>query len=113
MATAQYDHDDPAAANSSRPDDPAAAGRPPPERSSEKQHQPSRQRPLDDDHDDLAGDLLIGAGPIEEHLRTLGMPNPDAYYLRRAKKMPIGKFGAHLIASKRRLARHTQKITAL
>jgi hypothetical protein len=62
--------------------------------------------------DDLAGDLLIGAGPIEEHLKTLGVPNPDAYYLRRAKKMPIGKFGAHLIASKRKLTRHTQKIAA-
>jgi hypothetical protein len=63
------------------------------------------------ENDDLAGDLLVGAGSIEAHLKQLGVPDPDAYYLRRSGKMPIGKFGAHLIASKRRLARHAEKIT--
>jgi hypothetical protein len=58
-----------------------------------------------------AGDLLIGARPIEAHLKQLGVPDPDAYYLRRAGKWPIGKYGANLIASKRRLARHAEKIT--
>jgi hypothetical protein len=62
--------------------------------------------------DTPAGDLLIGAAPIEAHLKHLGVPDPDAYYLRRSGKWPIGKYGANLIASKRRLARHAQKITA-
>jgi hypothetical protein len=91
-------HDESAdTSGSSRPDDPAvaaaAAGNKPP-------------------YDNLAGDLLVGAGPIEAHLKQLGVPDPDAYYLRRSGKMPIGKYGANLIASKRRLARHTQKLTA-
>jgi hypothetical protein len=90
--------------DSSRPDDPAvvaaAAGKTTPS----QQHKPP--------YDDLAGDLLVGAGPIEAHLKQLGVPDPDAYYLRRSGKMPIGKYGANLIASKRRLARHTQKLTA-
>ena len=58
-----------------------------------------------------AGDLLVGADPIEVFLKTLGVPNPDAYYLRRSGKWPIGKCGANLIASKRRLARHADKLT--
>jgi hypothetical protein len=106
----------------SRPDDPAvvaaAAGKTTPERSDEssRQRQPSRRHnrgpPLEDDDDGLVGDLLVGAGPIEAYLRSLGVPNPNAFYLHRAGKLPIGKYGANLIASKRRLARHTQKITA-
>jgi hypothetical protein len=103
-----------------RPDDPAvvaaAAGKTTtPERRDEspRQRPPSQQHnrgPLPDD--DFVGDLLVGAGPIEAHLKQLGVPNPDAYYLRRSGKMPIGKFGAHLIASRKRLARHAEKITA-
>jgi hypothetical protein len=62
--------------------------------------------------DDLAGDLLLGAEPIETYLKHLGVPDPDAYYLRRARKWPIGKCGANLVASKRKLARHAHKITA-
>jgi hypothetical protein len=58
------------------------------------------------ENDAPAGDLLIGATVIEAYLKILGVPNPDAYYLRRSKKLPIGKFGAHLIASKRKLNRH-------
>jgi hypothetical protein len=60
----------------------------------------------------FAGDLLVGAAAINAYLAHFGVPDPDAYYLRRAEKWPIGKNGAHLIASKRRLDRHAQKITA-
>jgi hypothetical protein len=99
---------------SSRPDDPAvvaaAAGKTAPERSDESPRQRHNRGPSPDD--DLVGDLLVGAGPIEAHLKQLGVPNPDAYYLRRSGKLPIGKFGAHLIASRKRLARHAEKITA-
>ena len=63
---------------------------------------------LDEHH---AGDLLVGAGPIEVFLKTLGVPNPDAYYFRRSGNWPIGKCGANLIASKRRLIRHASEIT--
>ena len=73
------------------------------------------QNPQQHDQGDerlAGGDLLIGADPIEGYLKILGVPNPDAYYLRRAGKWPIGKYGANLIASKRRLARHAEKITA-
>jgi hypothetical protein len=63
----------------------------------------------------LAGDLLVGAGAIRDYLIYLGIPDPDVYYLRRAGKWPIGKTAegqsANLIASKRRLARHAEKIT--
>ena len=66
------------------------------------------------DEDDLqvAGDLLVGASAISAYLISLGMPDTtDAYYLRR-KRWPIGSDGGgRLIASKRRLARHADKIT--
>jgi len=62
------------------------------------------------------GDLLVGADAIRDYLIFLGIPDPDVYYLRRAGKWPIGKTAegksANLIASKRRLTRHAQKITA-
>jgi hypothetical protein len=123
MDTTQHDHDE--SVDTARPDDPAvaaaAAGKTTHERSSEKQrqHQPSQRHnrgpSLDDDDEPVerpaAGDLLIGADPIEGYLKTLGVPNPDAYYLRRSGKWPIGKYGANLIASKRRLDRHAAKIT--
>jgi hypothetical protein len=64
----------------------------------------------------LAGDLLIGAKAIRDFLVWLGLPEEtseeDVYYFRRAKKWPIGSDGAKLAASKRRLARYAQKITA-
>jgi hypothetical protein len=63
------------------------------------------------ENDALVNDLLVGAQPIEAYLKTLGVPNPDAYYLRRSGKFPIGKYGANLIASKRRLSRHAENIT--
>ena len=63
----------------------------------------------------LAGDLLVGATRIAEHISVLvGEPvdENDVYYFRRVQKWPIGKYGAELIASKTKLNRHAQKITA-
>jgi hypothetical protein len=64
----------------------------------------------------LANDLLVGAEKIRAFLISLGWPPTcDPYYLRK-KKWPIGKSSdgqsARLVASKRRLARFAQKITA-
>jgi hypothetical protein len=62
----------------------------------------------------LAGDLLVGADAIQAYLVYLGMPEEtDVYYLKKTKRWPIGNTGGDggpLIASKRRLTRHTQKI---
>jgi hypothetical protein len=67
----------------------------------------------------LAGDLLVGADAILNYLIFLGMPADtdvdDVYYLKRTGRWPIGNTAGDagkLIASKRRLARHTQKIAA-
>jgi hypothetical protein len=70
----------------------------------------------DDGDERLAGDLLVGADAIKSYLIYLGWPEDvDVYYQRRVGKMPIGKSsgdGGSLVASKKRLARHAQKITA-
>ena len=62
----------------------------------------------------LAGDLLVGAEAIRSFLVHLGMPeSTDPYYLKRTGNWPIGNTagdGGKLIASKRRLARHTDNI---
>jgi hypothetical protein len=67
-----------------------------------------------DDGDERAGDFLVGADAIRAYLVHLGMPeNTDPYYLKRSGNWPIGKTGGDggsLIASKRRLARHADKI---
>ncbi len=69
-----------------------------------------------DEGDVRPGDLLVGADAIRNFLVHLGMPEDvDIYYLKRAGRWPIGNTGGEggkLIASKRRLARHAQKITA-
>jgi hypothetical protein len=69
--------------------------------------------------DRLAGDVLVGADAIKSFLVYLGMPEGiDVYYLKRAGHWPIGKISggggnrSSLIASKRRLTRHIQKLTA-
>ena len=63
----------------------------------------------------LAGDLLVGADAIRDYLVYLGMPeDTDIYYLKRAGRWPIGNTGGEggkLIASKRRLTQHAEKIT--
>ena len=70
--------------------------------------------PQQDDGDGRAGDLLIGADAIRAYLVFLGMPaDIDVYYLKRTGHWPIGKTGGDggsLIASRRRLARHADKI---
>jgi hypothetical protein len=109
----------------SRPADPvvaaAAAGKLTREPSCEKQHQhlPSRQHnrgpPLDDEPvdaarqtDRLADDLLNGAREIAAYLGT----NVRKVYLEaQTGRLPIGHLGRKLIASKRQLTRHTNKIT--
>jgi hypothetical protein len=61
------------------------------------------------------GDLLVGADAIRAFLIHLGLPgDTDVYYLRRARRWPIGKTGGKggsLIASKRRLSRYAEEIT--
>ena len=109
----------------SRPDDPivvaAAAGKTTREPNHEKQQQPlpSRQHnrgpPLDDEPvdaarptDRLADDLLNGAAEIAQFLGT----NPrEVYLLAQTKRLPIGRLGRKLIASKRALNRQVAKIT--
>jgi hypothetical protein len=72
----------------------------------------AHQQTDDDEH--FAGDLLVGADAIRDYLIFLGMPaDVDVYYLKRTRRWPIGKTageGGSLIASRRRLARHAQKL---
>jgi hypothetical protein len=84
-------------------------------------------------HDDGEGDLLVGAEAIAAYLAFLGWEGADAdkvYNIVRRQRQrgesgkprdgpskpstswPIGSDGAKLIASKRRLNKHAQKITA-
>jgi hypothetical protein len=72
--------------------------------------------PQQDDGDErLAGDLLVGADAIRDYLVFLGMPEgTDPYYLKRTGHWPIGNTAGadgKIIASKRRLIRHVEKIT--
>jgi len=64
-------------------------------------------------HDDGSGrpadDLLRGAAAIGAFI---GVDEDEVYYIARTKKWPIGKDGAQLIASKKRLSNHARKITA-
>jgi hypothetical protein len=118
----QHDEQD---ADTGRPDDlvviTAAAGKATPERDSGNPRQSSqkhnRRPPLDDDGEPpiehLVGDLLVTAGPIEAYLKTRGIPKPNAYYFKRSG-WPIGSTGGtggKLIASKRRLDHHIDKLT--
>jgi hypothetical protein len=70
----------------------------------------------DDGDERLAGDLLVGATAIREFLISLGMPEKTAnpFYLKRSgNSWPIGSTaigGGRLIASRRRLTRHLDKI---
>jgi hypothetical protein len=69
----------------------------------------------DDGDERLAGDLLVGADAVRAFLVHLGMPeNVDPYYLKRSGHWPIGNTAGtdgKIIASKRRLIRHVEKIT--
>jgi len=122
MKTSQ--HDESANTGSSRPADPDAvarqSGKTVPK--NQRQRQPSDEEDDDADDDDdpverlAAGDLLVGAAAIRAFLVELGMPRKtaDPYYLKRTGRWPIGNTGGesgNLIASKRRLTRHTDKLT--
>jgi hypothetical protein len=71
--------------------------------------------PQDEGDERLAGDLLVGADAIRAFLVHLGMPEwTDPYYLKRSGHWPIGNTAGSdgkIIASKRRLIRHVEKIT--
>jgi hypothetical protein len=109
--------------SSRRPDDPDViarkSGKTTLERSTPSQRHERGSPPDDDDDDDApperrAGDVMLGATAIAEHLTAiLGVPidEADVYYAHRMKKLPIGKYGALLIASKRRLARHADELS--
>jgi hypothetical protein len=66
------------------------------------------------EYDDLAGDLLVGGDAVRAFLVHLGMPETvDPYYLKRSG-WPIGNTSGtdgKIVASKRRLVRHVEKIT--
>jgi len=75
-------------------------------------HNPNQH---DEDDGRLAGDLLVGADAIRAFLVHLGMPEgTDPYYLKRSGRWPIGNTAGtdgKIIASRRRLIRHVDKIT--
>jgi hypothetical protein len=56
----------------------------------------------------LADDLLIGAEAIAHEL---GVDVHTVYYFHRKKKLPIGKLGKNLIASRTKLRRAIQNLT--
>jgi hypothetical protein len=61
------------------------------------------------DTNKLADDMLMGAEAIAEEL---GISTAQVYHYARLKRLPIGKLGATLIASKRQLQRACAKLTA-
>jgi hypothetical protein len=72
--------------------------------------------PQDEGDEHRAGDLLVGAEEILRYLIFLGALPPDAdvddvYYMKRSRRWPIGNDGLKLIASKRRMHRHADRIT--
>jgi hypothetical protein len=63
----------------------------------------------------VADDLLIGASAIAGELRAIGFPNceeSEVYYIAKAKKLPINKWGKFLIASRSALRRAAHALTA-
>jgi hypothetical protein len=92
MTDTPHDHVESADTSPSRPDDP--------ERGNTNQCQPD-------------ADVLLGAKRIAEHLtEILGVPvdETDVYYIRRMGKLPIGKYGSLLIASRSRLLRRAEEL---
>jgi hypothetical protein len=57
----------------------------------------------------LADDLLNGAREIAEFL---GTNEREVYHLAKTKRLPIGRLGKKLIASRAQLRRATLKLTA-
>jgi hypothetical protein len=57
----------------------------------------------------LADDLLLGARAIADEL---GLDEHAVYYLAKMKRLPIGKLGKNLIASRTTLRRAALALTA-
>jgi len=57
----------------------------------------------------LADDILYGAGEIAEFL---GVTEMQVYHLARKKRIPVGKLGKTLVASKRALKRAIGSLTS-
>jgi hypothetical protein len=57
--------------------------------------------------DRLADDLLDGGAEIAAFL---GCNTREVYHLHKTQRLPIGRLGRKLIASKRQLTRHTDRI---
>jgi hypothetical protein len=57
----------------------------------------------------LADDLLIGASAIAAEL---GCSTRQIYYFAETQKLPIGRFGKNLIASRAKLRRATSILTS-
>jgi hypothetical protein len=67
-----------------------------------------------DEGDARPGDLLVGAASIHAYLVSLGMPPKTCVYYLKRSGWPIGGTAARkgkLIASKRRLIRHVERLT--
>jgi hypothetical protein len=61
-------------------------------------------------HDEpVAADLLVGAAAIS---RELGVSETAVYHIARMKRMPIGRLGRNLIASRKRLRRAVLTLTS-
>jgi hypothetical protein len=59
--------------------------------------------------DRLADDLLVGAPAIGAEL---GVDASAVYYIHKTQKLPIGKWGKYLVASKRALRNAVRAFTA-
>jgi hypothetical protein len=59
--------------------------------------------------DQVADDLLSGGAEIA---RFLGRPVREIYHLHKTKRLPIGRLGRKLIASRRQLTRAAKALTA-
>jgi hypothetical protein len=57
----------------------------------------------------LADDLLVGAAAIA---KELGIPEHAVYYIHRKKRLPVGKLGKNLIASRAKLRRAANALTS-
>jgi predicted DNA-binding transcriptional regulator AlpA len=63
---------------------------------------------IDKPRETVAQDMLLGA---EEIAAFLGISIAQVYHYARLKRLPIGKIGKNLIASKRALQRAYTKLT--
>ena len=59
--------------------------------------------------DQVADDLLSGGREIAQFL---GRPVREIYHLHKTKRLPIGRLGRKLIASRRQLTRAAKALTA-